>query len=386
MSFSDPSIPLGAQGGGSTGLIQCESDELITGVRLKSGNYIDGITGIYCNTPNKIFRGEAPRLVDVKFGSGAGGTPETFLCPKGSALSSYGARYGNWIDSLTLQCSDLAKPDYTQTFASLRYGGGGGANEDTRRCSTQMYLNGLSGRGGTYLDQLSGSCKDARNLISTYNSTLSQLECCAGGNVADPFSCSLWQPSSSQCDSALNSTCQTPSFFFTNPCKKMNGGTQRQAVSSSLNDSAYKLCADIKNDPNSTQDQLDWCSCFNAEVDPSLDPVAKGVYQCINSTCRAKGLLPYGLQCPTQLAVCTQKDIINTLSGSQIGRQYLQNNCGNVIINPTNPTEPPIDPPIEPPTGSTTTKLSPAMIGGISIGFLVLLGLVLLAAKYFSKK
>jgi len=286
---------------------------------------------------------------------GGGGTPQNFQCPPGQALKGYTIHAGAWVDGLDLECRNVL--DDGNPTKSPHYGGYVGKPQK-RNCYTNVFLSGMAGRGGQYLDQLTGRCTDAIPYIKTAKEVSKQLDCCAG-TVVDPFACGKWIPGSPACLEAKRSACSQRKYFFTEPCKQIFAPTARQVKNQSDNDLAQKICTQVKHDPNATEEEKDWCSCYNAEVPPDTPLVARGIFQCIDPKCKSKGLLPFGMMCPSSLVLCTQKEFTTELSKSNIGRQYIANECGGIKIETGPGRAPP--PPLP-------TKMNPYLIGGLAIG------------------
>lgn len=360
----DPKIKAGGGGGGASSFVQCNDNELLTGMKIRAGDTIDGIASLYCNTTDGIYRGTAAREIPVNWGGG-GGSVDNYVCPKNQALNGYTIRAGNWTDSLILQCGALDGKTAGTTFP--RSGGGGGGEPQPRECPQNAFLIGTQARSGSRLDSLQGTCIDGSDIVNTQRTIGKQLDCCAG-ITKDGLACGPWIPGSNACQEAKRNYCSTKDYFFTDACKQMFAPNDRQIQSQSDNETAQRVCASIKGSTDATPQQLDWCSCVNADVPADTPMVAKGIFQCINPQCMGKGLKTFGLTCPSAITICSQDEFRSSLEKSKVGKLYVQNNCGNISPPATNGGGEPA--PVPTPTPGSTSGVSRtavAVVGGMGI-------------------
>jgi hypothetical protein len=228
---------------------------------------------------------------------------------------------------------------------------------------------------------------DATPYIETFFTPQRQLECCARLNT-DPFACGQWSSSVSaapggggKCQETKR-LCSQREYFFTPACKELfTGGaagagasTSRQITNQTDNDVAARVCAEIKADPKATDDEKTWCACFNADVPPRIPLVARGLFQCVDPQCTGRGLKPFGMKCPESIVLCNQEDFTTALKDSEIGRQFIQQECGNVNL-PGETTGPgPSGPIPSGPLGSVPVLWIILGLGGLIL--LALLGMV----------
>jgi hypothetical protein len=395
LESNSPNVSAGGSGGSSVTPALCNPDELLVGVSVRSGQSIDGIASVYCNSTQNILAGAPPREIKTNWG-GQGGSLSTFFCPTGAAIKSYKVGSGSWMDNISFQCQNVttnAASDESKKF-------GGGDPRQYRACDDGQFLGGLSGNAGNSMDSIRGQCRDVSILQQAFRDPAVQLKCCSG-EIIDPLQCANLFPSSSYCDTKTKPlTCSQRQYFFSPACKQILSRQNRQLTSQTDQDLAVSVCTQVKNDPNATQAEKDWCSCINAEIPPDIDPTMRGVFQCINSTCMTKGLLPFGLQCPTTYTICTNKDFQTALQSSEVGKFYIQNNCGS--FNPPapspgptpSPTPTPLPGPVNPNPSPTPSPVTPGkdQAGGAGdqtagynykkIALYVLLGILLLGGVF----
>lgn len=348
LSLNFPTVAVGGSGGNSVTPAICNPDELLVGVTVRSGNAIDGIKSVYCNTTQNILNGAPPREIVVNWGSQTGGNANTFFCPTGAALTRYEAG-GGPLQNLRFQCQNILNDSASDKSPLF----GSGTAEELRTCDAQSFLGGLAGNAGNLMDSLKGQCRNVSMLQKAFTDPATQLNCCS--QVGDPLQCATLYPGSTYCETKTKPlTCSQRAFFSSTGCKQLLGKYDKRVASQTDQDLVEKVCADIKKDANATQAEKDWCSCVNADIPAYIDPTLRGVFQCVDSTCMTKGLKPFGFTCPNTYTICTQKDFQTALQKSEIGKMYVQNNCGQINAPGTTgsgstggTTTPP------PPTGTT---------------------------------
>jgi hypothetical protein len=367
-----PEIPAGGPGGGLQGRVQCQPDELMVGMKVRSGRYVDGIESIECQSTKNINTRELPREVKTYWGGG-GGAPQFFQCPQGQALKGYKVHAGKWMDGLQLICKPVGDDkDSTPASESPFFGTPASPMGPlVRTCQTNHFLNGVTGWGGKYFDRLQGKCKDASSFAETLNSVPRQLACCAG-TLTDSFACGPWEPGSPRCLEAKRKHCARREHFFSEPCKQLFASTGRQVTNQSDNDIARRICTEVKNTPDAPEER-EWCACYNAEIPTDIPPVVRGVFQCIDPECTTKGLKPYGMDCPDSLTVCTQRDFRTSLEKSKVGRQYIANECGGINIGGNGEA------------GRARAGWDPLVLGGLAVGATILLVILLFMSRVLSK-
>lgn len=381
----DASIWAGGTGGEDKGTVSCADSELMTGVKLRTGSWVDGISSIYCATPEQIANGSQPREVNVGFGNMGGGGQNIYTCPIGQALRGYQVRSGGWIDSLVFNCYNpfQFQTGDTPTDISKRFGGNIEFDGPQKRiCPNDSFLSGISGKAGNALDSIKGICTATHGIAVVANNQNEQINCCAGINN-NAFNCGQFQQGSVACNELQKSYCYNRDNFFSPACQEIIGGKDRIVRTSSDDDAVRKICTDVKLNPSQKgtsvvelEDRV--CSCYNAEIPQNIPEVARGIYQCITPACTAGGMRPLGLQCPSALTICGMKDFTTTLNQSDVGKFWAQNNCGNVTsttqtdgttTTPTSPTE-------SSSTGTGSWLSRNGLLVGGSIAFLILVGLL----------
>jgi hypothetical protein len=309
----------------------------MVGVKLRSGVTVDGFTSILCAPTSSIHNvSTVPREVVANWGGG-GGVPQLYQCPTGHALVGYTTYSGDWMDGVKWTCQSVTNPSKKLLSDSPVYGNTH-PNENVRACPPNHFLQGLRGRAGHRMDSLVGQCVDATPYIETFSNPQRQLECCARLNT-DPFACGQWTTAvpaalggGGKCQETKR-LCSQREYFFTPACKELfTGPAGRQVMNQTDNDVAARVCAEIKADPQATDDEKNWCACFNADVPPRIPLVARGLFQCVDPQCTGRGLKPFGMKCPENIVLCNQEDFTTALKDSEIGRQFIQQECGNIDL------------------------------------------------------
>jgi len=367
----------GGPGGFAGDFIQCPDNKLVMGMKLKRGQYVDRINSIYCRDIREIQ--ESTPFKEILVAPGGGGLQETYQCPPGQALKGWKVKSGAWMDSIQLECQPITKPTSPSTWSNI-FGGGGGAPH-VRSCPPGQYVDTVKTRMGQFVDSIEGKCKDISAFQRTLASKEEQLKCCAGES-SDPIQCAYpWTPGSDACSKLKSEVCSNVKakegsqlHFFSPYCKKLIArGDRQQVISQADDEMAWNVCSSIKNNLNATEEQRVWCACYNAEVPPDVPLAARGIFQCLNPDCTSRGLKPITYTCPSVQVLCEQTKIKTELRDSTIGKQFLQQQCGSVIIGDT--------------TGKGEDPLIPGVrnktlvLGGIIGGVLILLSILFLLAK-----
>jgi hypothetical protein len=144
--------------GGDASTISCASNEVLAGVRVKAGYWLDSIeprcvavtaTGAWSGSVNNGTRA-----------GGSGGTVARLTCPDNQAVSAISGRAGAYIDQLRLRCSALTSAttvaDDSDFLGSV--GGTGGDEFDRIDCPSHLAATGFAVRSGAYVDQLKLIC------------------------------------------------------------------------------------------------------------------------------------------------------------------------------------------------------------------------------------
>jgi hypothetical protein len=120
--FSDTSAPVGAR---------------ISEVRVYAGEFIDGIQAVYTLSDGRALEGPVH--------GGTGGRMTLFRLDSGEYITGISGRYGEVVDSLTLQ---------TNKRSSQAFGGRGGDRNFSFQVPTGNQAIGFTGRAGRYLDAI----------------------------------------------------------------------------------------------------------------------------------------------------------------------------------------------------------------------------------------
>ena len=121
-AFSDDKIPMGAR---------------ISEVRVRAGNTIDSIQAVYTLQDG--------RLLEGPIHGGGGGSPNVFRLDTNEYITGLSGRYGEYIDSLSIQ---------TNMRTSQVFGGRGGSQTFGAKVPAGNRAIGFLGRSGEYLDAI----------------------------------------------------------------------------------------------------------------------------------------------------------------------------------------------------------------------------------------
>ncbi|MBX2868691.1 MAG: hypothetical protein KTR18_08450 [Acidiferrobacterales bacterium] len=166
-------------GPGGTGFkFDCPADEALVGIEIRSGWWIDAIRP-FCATVNGTNTGEV--IGATEFVGGDGGILDSRICQEGSVMNGLLGKSGAYIDSLRLECLDLASADIDNIGV---LGGTGGGSFQPIRCPEGLFPKSLRGRADGYLDALSISCAD----ITSGPARGPWISPAEGGNGGDAFS------------------------------------------------------------------------------------------------------------------------------------------------------------------------------------------------------
>lgn len=139
--------------------MSCDSDEAITSVRVKSGQYLDRIDSFRCTKLKDIAKGEdTGRAIDTVSVGGHGGGWGTLKCPAGSAIVGVATNQGSWIDNVQFKCQDIHSKELKTTAKA------GNPTRDANTnymCEDGQYVNSFEKtRGGLYVDRININCYD----------------------------------------------------------------------------------------------------------------------------------------------------------------------------------------------------------------------------------
>lgn len=262
LQVGDPSTAVGGNGGNSQTPLICNPDEVMVGMKVRSGNSIDGLVSVMCNSTENIILGKQPREVMANWGSSSNGSVNSFVCPTNQALVGYKVGYGNTLNNIQLQCVDLKTSSATEQSPKF----GSGDPSVMKLCDTGKILAGIGGNSGNAWDSVKGVCRDISGLQKTFFQGQAAIDCCSGTN-SDPLLCSVMHPSSDYCRTKVKpGFCTKREFFTTSGCKQMLGSEGKQVSNQIDQDLVDKICTDIKNDTNATQQEKDWCSCVSIKT------------------------------------------------------------------------------------------------------------------------
>jgi hypothetical protein len=381
------SLPVRGGRGGSDQRFDCPPGQLLTGVTIRSGKVVDGITGARCQNVEELLDSSLPQQPtthQINIGGG-GGSSNWLYCDPGSAINTMSRRWGGVIDAITFTCKNLKNGAMGQPG----YWGGPGGNQDAAdTCSQNSYIGSLVGRGGSRLDAIGAECRNVGELISTYNDKKKQEQCCFGELTSAAQCGSQFNPNSARCKNIIRDFCKRGKNMLQEKCKKWAGN-----LNNADEDAVWRNFCDA----NKNEEQ---CRCFYPKVSENLKQLVPELPQCFDPICVSnRAYKPHsvrGTACPNVCAqvvdVAQTGDQVNTL----INDNQFSLTCGQETVeklkkkkedlggDPTDPNgDPNGDPTGDPtPTGGPTTDPIETSSGGMSTTTKVLLfggiGLVLL--------
>jgi hypothetical protein len=148
-------------GGGSSFARTCRNGEVMVGVSVRSGWWIDSIAPRCVSVTNTGAWNGAVRTL-ARTGGGGGDHTATLDCPNHFAVSGIAGRSGSYVDQLSLECRRLVNQntfqvaDTPQTIGPA--GGDGGDDFGPYHCAGQLPVISLNGRSATYVDQVNVVC------------------------------------------------------------------------------------------------------------------------------------------------------------------------------------------------------------------------------------
>jgi hypothetical protein len=166
-------LPAGGTGG-TPFSINCDGfEKVLAGIEGKSSALVDHIgplcvsvdgTGRWIGQPSGFIQnflmGSDGKYVTRTFG-GSGGSPFHLQCPANTAVSGIQGKAGNLVDQLRIFCGPMGANGSLQSVGSLlpRQAGGGGGNAfGPHYCIENKPGIGISGRAGSFVDQISLVC------------------------------------------------------------------------------------------------------------------------------------------------------------------------------------------------------------------------------------
>jgi hypothetical protein len=148
-------------GGGNPFTRPCHSDEVLVGMRVKFGSWIDSAAG-RCVKVTSAGAWNGPIRTLAAVGGGGGNHITTLDCPNGHAISGFSGRGSSYVDQIGLECRLLASQDafriddLPQTKGPA--GGTGGQEFVPFHCPGHLPATSLNVRAGNFIDQMSLVC------------------------------------------------------------------------------------------------------------------------------------------------------------------------------------------------------------------------------------
>ena len=149
--------------GGTSYVIRCTPYEILVGIGVNAGLWIDRIS-LWCAEPGSVMTGgyDVSGAATLSAGKAHFGTSEKRAGCGGSPNAVKGLRLtaGQYVNTIALKCAKLGRSwrtDYTMTDVAP-IGGVPGPNAATRTCGGQMVAVGIHGRAGEYVDAIGLLC------------------------------------------------------------------------------------------------------------------------------------------------------------------------------------------------------------------------------------
>jgi hypothetical protein len=152
-------LPAHGGGGGGPFRMDCGRGVLI-GVEGGAGAYVDAVRPVCARVQTTGGLGAAAPWAGKAGGNG--GHAMSLRCPPGWGVVGVFGRSGSYVDQLGLHCAPLevSAQGVAVRAGNTRLGpeGGNGGDPFDDRCPAGQVATGLSGRSGTFVDQLSLLC------------------------------------------------------------------------------------------------------------------------------------------------------------------------------------------------------------------------------------
>lgn len=150
---------LGSTGGNSF-TRTCNANEVMVGVRVHAGSWLDSIAPRCVSVTNAgAWTGAVRTLAPA---GGGGGSLVTLDCPRDHAISGFSGRAGTLVDQLRLECRRLVSRNALQIEGAPRrtgrVGGTGGKAFGPFHCPGHLPVTAMRGRSGSYVDQVRLLC------------------------------------------------------------------------------------------------------------------------------------------------------------------------------------------------------------------------------------
>ncbi len=162
---------IGGSGGGTYDL-RCNAGEALVGIYGRGGGMIDQV-GALCVTPSASYESWQGEPVRRGSAGGNGGGDFVRQCPSGSYVSGFSGRAGGLVDQIQIECARPLAAGILDSRNATRLesvGGGGGNQQSSRICPSNLPANGIFGRGGSRIDAFGLLCQD--QVSTTSNATL----------------------------------------------------------------------------------------------------------------------------------------------------------------------------------------------------------------------
>ena len=139
----------------------CGAGMVVTGIKGKSGEYIDSLK-LLCSDIDDVQAGLTDAIT-LNVGGGSGGFGFERRCPPGMAVQRIVGRSADAIDQLRLVCHEVGEPArsgfYTSTSNTV---GSTTGFHDRQYCTGMGALVGFYGQSGALVDRLGGICEPLR--------------------------------------------------------------------------------------------------------------------------------------------------------------------------------------------------------------------------------
>lgn len=207
--MSNPySTPRAGGGGGDRDFqIACPGNNMLTGLAMKLGTDVDGLSGIYCKPPNQLDNSTPGTYVQQNVASGD--NQSIYQCPAGSAMGDVSIGDDGVVQNVTIKCRRLR--DAGIMPQSQQYG----RNSDRTTPISCRYMTGVTGRSGKYIDSMGFTCANFDQAQWGLYTDEGKVRCCMG-QMPGEF-CNM-SPQDGNCDQFMIRYCQTPTGFADPRC------------------------------------------------------------------------------------------------------------------------------------------------------------------------
>ena len=162
---NDTELSPDSNGGGTTFNLPCGRDNVLVGIRVASGFYVDRVQGI-CSQINNAGDWVGNTFTTANAAGGNTGTVRDLTCPRGMAVGGLRGKSGQWLDRLEVMCRDISSNGKTigqfTNSPLLKAGSDAANNWGVNACAEVQPANAIRGTSAGYVERIGLSCGQAQ--------------------------------------------------------------------------------------------------------------------------------------------------------------------------------------------------------------------------------